>query len=156
MKKRILAAMLVFALCFAAAGCKEGGETSSESGEKLTYWVALPSQLTGSGITFNDLPMYKEYNKRTGIEVEFIHPPVGQEAEKFNLMIASGNLPDIVEYDWSKYSGGLTKAVDDGVIIPLDDFIEDSAPNLYKIVSEHPDYKKAATTKDGKSTISPK
>jgi len=150
MKKRILAAMLVFALCFAAAGCKEGGETSSESGEKLTYWVALPSQLTGSGITFNDLPMYKEYNKRTGIEVEFIHPPVGQEAEKFNLMIASGNLPDIVEYDWSKYSGGLTKAVDDGVIIPLDDFIEDSAPNLYKIVSEHPDYKKAATTKDGK------
>ncbi len=148
MKKRIVAALLIAVLCIASTGCTKKEETSTEN-EALTYWVAMPSQLQGTGLTFNDLPMYDEYKKRMEMDVEFIHPPIGQEDEKFSLMIASGNLTDIVEYDWSKYPGGLTKAVNDNTIIALDDFIEEHAPNMYRIIEEVPGVKRDITTADG-------
>lgn len=153
-KKFYKALALTLAICLSAAGCAGGKQAETETeaggGDTLTYWADLPGYLSSSGMTFNELPMYKEYNKRTGIDVKFIHPPVGQRNEKFNLMIASGNLPDIIEYPWGEYSGGITKAVSDGVVIPLDGFIEKAAPNLFKILQAHPEYQKAATTRDGK------
>ncbi len=148
MRKRTLALALSAVLCIGLAGCKDKKETAGESAT-LTYWVAMPSYFSSSGMTFNELPMYKEYEKRVGIDVEFTHPPMGQEAEKFNLMIASGNLTDIVEYDWTKYSGGISKAVSDGTVIAIDDFIKDSAPNLYKLVTDNDDVRRGATTSDG-------
>lgn len=151
MKKRIFAGILVAVMCIAAAGCTGKKEASTVDSGKITYWAAMPTYLANSGMTFNDLPMYIEYNKRTGIEVEFVHPPVAQDTEKFNLMLASGNLPDIVEFGWAKgYPGGVTKAVMDGVVVPLDDFIEKSSPNLFKILSENDAIRRDATTRDGK------
>ena len=47
--------------------------------------------------------MYKELEKITGVKINFVHPTFDQAQEKFSLMIASGNLTDIVETDWRTY-----------------------------------------------------
>ena len=69
--------------------------------------------------------------------MEYIHPNDQQTAEQFNLMIASDELPDVIEYDWTgrsagSYPGGPEKAIQDGVILELNDLIDQYAPNLKK------------------------
>ena len=54
-------------------------------------------------------------------------------------MVADGNLPDIIEYGWVGYPGGPEKAISDGVIIALNDVIDQYCPNLKKYLSENPD-----------------
>jgi putative aldouronate transport system substrate-binding protein len=93
--------------------------------------------------------------KRTGVKIDFQHPAVGSENEQFNLMIASGNLPDIIESDFTKYPGGPEKAISDKVLIKLNDVIDKNAPNLKKYLDEHPDFKREIVTDDGTIYVFP-
>jgi putative aldouronate transport system substrate-binding protein len=87
--------------------------------------------------------------KRLDINVTWIHPPQGQFNESFNLMVASGDLPDMIYRGWSGYPGGPEKAISDGVIIKMNDLIAKSAPNLTQRYKEHPEWLKQAKTDSG-------
>ena len=109
---------------------------------KLKYWVALSTNLVDSVNSLNDTEFAKELQKQTGISVEFIHPVVGNEVEGFNLMIAGGDYPDIVETAWNTFSGGPSKAIEDGVIYPLNDIIAKASPNLKKLIDSDQNLKR--------------
>ncbi len=86
--------------------------------------------------------------------IQFQHPAAGQEKEQFNLIVADGSLPDIMEWQWVKnYPGGPEKAIKDGVIIPLNDIFKEYCPNITKYLAENPDIDK--TMKRMTATISP-
>lgn len=87
--------------------------------------------------------------RRTGIHIKFLHPPMGQENEQFNLMMASNDLPDMIYYGWQGIPGGPAKAINDGSIIKLNDLIDKYAPNLKKILEENPDVRKQVELDDG-------
>ena len=87
--------------------------------------------------------------EQTGIEIEFIHPTVGSEDEEFSILIASGEYPDIIEHKWTTYPGGPQAAINDGVIIDLDDVMANNAPNFSKLMAEHPDVDKRVKTVNG-------
>jgi putative aldouronate transport system substrate-binding protein len=86
--------------------------------------------------------------ENTGVKVEFVHPEPGQGTEQFNLMLASGELPDIVEYNWSTFQGGPDKAIEDGYIYALNDIWEVWSPAISKIMKENPEWAKD-TKSDG-------
>ncbi len=113
------------------AGC--GGEKQVHTGDKFTYWATLHASVSQTQTSYNDLLMYQEINKATGTEVEFIHPTQGTAGnEAFQILLASGDFPDMIEYNWaSGYPGGPEQAIADGVIIKLNDYLEDYAPNYY-------------------------
>lgn len=149
--KSALALFLATTLCMGTfAGCsksQEGSNTVTEKSEngivfplkepvKLTYWLEFSSTVLKS---MADSELYKELEKRTGIKVEFIHPPEGQGKEQLNLIIASRELPDIIEGGLGQYSGGAAKAFEDGVIVDLKELQEKYAPNLTAIYKEYPD-----------------
>jgi len=115
---------------------KEGIEFPLKDPVKLTYYMQLSSTVLK---TMDDSELYKEIQKRTGIDIEFIHPPEGQSKEQLNLIIASGDLPDIIEGDLNIYSGGAAKAFEDGVIVDLTDLQKKYAPNLSAIYAQYPD-----------------
>jgi putative aldouronate transport system substrate-binding protein len=92
---------------------------------------------------------YQELEKRTGVKVSFQHPATGSEKEQFNLMIASGKLPDVIESDFTTYPGGPEKAIQDKIIIPLNEVIEKHAPNLKKYLDENPEVRKEVVTDNG-------
>ncbi len=94
-----------------------------------------------------DTELYKELKKRTGVRLEFIHPPVGQEEENFQMLIASAESIDI--YGDFHYYGGTRKAITDGVILPLNAYVEEYAPNLSAILKENPEWGEAIKTDDG-------
>ena len=77
---------------------------------------------------------------------EFIHPPAGEEASNFNLMVASGDLPDLIEYSFLAYKGGPEKAIEDNVILDITDLMQEKAPNLSKQLADHPQWDKQVKT----------
>src|SRR5437773_1413791 len=64
----------------------------------LSYWCPMSSNVSATMKTFGEIAMYKELEKRTGIHIDFQHPPLNQEQEQFNLLAASGTYPDVIEY----------------------------------------------------------
>lgn len=97
-----------------------------------------------------DTPVAKEIMKRTGITLKFIHPPAGQAAEQFNIMVAGGDLPDIVnQYFYDTYKGGVKAAIDDGLIIDVKDLVKKYAPNYTRMVLGHEVARKIVINDEG-------
>ena len=72
--------------------------------------------VAGSYKSLNDTPFAQALCEQTGVAIEFIHAPQGEEHERLDLMIASDTMPDIVEYNWaSGYIGGISQAIYDGL-----------------------------------------
>jgi len=113
----------------------------------ITYWLGLPAPHVSANFTnYAETPFYKWVMEETGVQIEFLHPPEGQAVEQFNLMIASGDLPDVMEWNWLDFPGGPQKALDDEIIIPLNDLIESYAPNFRALLDEVPSWDRAAKT----------
>jgi len=113
---------------------------------KLTYWTAFSSTILKS---MDDTELYKELQKKTGMDIEFIHPPEGQSKEQLNLIIASREIPDIIEGGLTEYSGGPTKAYEDGIIAELTDLQKKYAPNISDVYSKYPDILTELQTEQG-------
>ena len=114
----------------------------------LSMWCTL-SKSAVSLSTFDDMLAYQELQKRTGITIEFLHPPVGGETENFNLMVASRELPDLIEHSWRGVQGGPGAYIRDGVIIALNDYIDEYAPNLLQTYADIPVARKESIMDDG-------
>lgn len=112
--------------------CACGSEKQVNTGSKFTYWVSMSSASSQTVKSYGELIMYQEMSRATGTEVEFIHPAAGSTGtEAFQILLSSGNYPDMIEYNWKNYAGGPDRAIEDGVIISLNQYLEDYAPNYY-------------------------
>lgn len=127
--KKIISVVIAAVLSVSVfAACGTSSETSFEG--SYTYWVKLPTATSQTLSSFNELMMYQEMSKATGVEVDFIHPSTGSTGtEAFQILLSSGDYPDMIEYNWKGYAGGADQAINDGVIISLNDYMEKYAPN---------------------------
>ena len=98
------------------------------AGTTLTWYTTLNGNVSDNYANLGDTPWAKYVQEQTGITIEFQHPTQGSEAEEFAVMLASGEYPDIIEYTWTTYSGGAGAAINDGVIISLDDYMAETCP----------------------------
>lgn len=100
----------------------------------LKYWTIINKSAAKILKNYSENAAYQELEKRTGIKIEFLHPPIGQEAEQFKLMIAAKDLPDIIQhYSSFSYPGGPDKAIEEGMYLKLNDYINKYAPNFKKV-----------------------
>ena len=151
--KKIIALILAGCLVFSLVSCgnKDEAVTKTEDGKNVfSWWIPLYPNVAQNASSFSEVPLYQEVEKRTNTKINFIHPPAGQETEQFNIMIASGEYPDIITRDFFTYKGGPQKAIDDGVIIELDPYLKEYAPNYMKILKENPQWEKESTLDSGK------
>lgn len=122
-----------------------------ETSGSISYWVGLPGTPAMQSENLGGTPYGKALRDATGIEVEWLHPVEGQSDEQLNLLIAAGDLPDIIEYNWiTSFQGGPEKAVQDGVVRQLNDLIERQAPHYRKYLEENRDIEKLVKTDTGK------
>lgn len=115
---------------------------------KLTYWSRINGNVSPNFKSLGDTPFAKELEKQTGIQVEYLHPS-SSSGEAFNLMIASGDLPDIIEQGWLDLPGGPEQAIQNEIIIRHNDVIDKYAPNLKKYLQENPNVDKMVKTDNG-------
>lgn len=77
----------------------------------------------------------KEIMEQTGINLEFIHPPAGDDGTYFNTTIASGEYPDLFYCsNFNNYPGGPEGAMSDKILMNIDDLIYQYAPNFLAMV----------------------
>lgn len=123
---------------------------------KIKFWSALNPNLTGTVSNLGETPLGKELEKKTGIKVEYIHPSEEQARDQFNIMISSGDIPDIIEYNWSaEYPGGPEKAISDGVIIPLNEAFDKYSPNIKKLLAADGELNKQIKSDSGNYYVYP-
>ena len=149
LSKRVIGMVLAGAMAVGAlSGCGGANETAS-SGDEVGYWVALDTLVSQSVNNFGETPIGKALSEKTGVNVKWIHPAQGQSGEKFNLMVASNDLPDIVEYNWIDYAGGPDAAIEQGLIIDLNDY-RDQLPNFFAAIESDEEIEKLVKTDTGK------
>ncbi|WJH36458.1 extracellular solute-binding protein [Paenibacillus sp. CC-CFT747] len=139
-----------------ATPAAEAGKYPVSTTETLTSWEQINTNLTTFVPNLADSPFGKQLEKETGIKVKYSHPADGQSKEQFNLLIASNNLTDVIEYDWNNsYPGGPEKAVSDKIIVPLNELIDKHAPNLKKLLQQDKELDKMLKTDSGKYYVFP-
>lgn len=136
------------------AGTAETGADPSDftypmSDRSLTYWCELSDNIGSYYKNLGDTPFGKGLMEKTGVAITFQHPPAGGADEQFNLLVADGDLPDVIEYHWQSYPGGPEKAISDGVIVPLNDIIDQYCPNLKAYLDANPETARQCRTDDG-------
>ncbi|MBQ4630975.1 MAG: hypothetical protein IJB70_08345, partial [Clostridia bacterium] len=109
MKKltKIIACISALVLLTSAfAGC-EGNNVQTRrksDGKSFTYWVNLDGSTQNAGLTNNnEMFLYQEMEKRTGVHIDFIHPATGTTGEAATTMFLDEVLPDIIKYSWDQY-----------------------------------------------------
>lgn len=167
-RKRTACLCAGMALILGITGCSKGTETSdnaqpaqtdpqkTEAGTentaagKFSYWLEMNPTAATVIQDLGELEYYKKLEEVTNTEIEFLHPPAGQMQEQFKLLIASRkDLPDVIAVDWlALYPGGPEKAVNDGIIIDLNDYI-DFMPNYKAFLEADPALKREAITDEG-------
>jgi putative aldouronate transport system substrate-binding protein len=153
--KRICAVLGAFALAVTtafAAGSAEGGSATDAKARTFSYWVALNASGAEVMKDWGQTTSMQQLEKMTGVHIDFVHPSIGQEAQAFNLMIASGDLPDLIQEREGSlyYPGGADKAIQDGVYLDLTDLIDKHAPNYKKWLSKNETIAKMTMTDSGK------
>jgi len=131
--KIIALVVCVAILCTAFAGCNSNEKEKTQTdGKNFTFWVSPNYDTMATLESYSDLLFFQEMEKATGVHIDFISPVRGSTgSEAFLTMISAGDLPDMIEYYWEEYSGGPQAAIDDGILIALNDYVEEYAPNFY-------------------------
>jgi putative aldouronate transport system substrate-binding protein len=147
-----MAALMLLPLAAFANGAKDSSVISKEP-VTLTTWVELNTAELSYYPNLADTPGVKEMMKRTGLILKFIHPPAGQAAEQFNIMVAGGELPDIVvNYFYDNYKGGVKAAIADKIIIDPAPLVEKYAPNFKRLVLSNPIARRIVINDEGVMT----
>ena len=70
--------------------------------------------------------------------------------DTFNLVIASGDYPDVISNFYKYYTNGIQDGIEQEIIIDMDEPIREYMPNYMNIVNSDPEITKQASTDDGK------
>ena len=125
---------------------------ASEATQTLRYWLPLPGNVSKISATCNETEWARIWQEQTGIDVEFVHPTQGSENEEFGVLIASGTLPDIIEWEWtSSYTGGPSAAEKEGVLIILDEYISEygAAADVWQFLQDNVHLNTSVKNDDG-------
>ncbi len=155
-----LAIVLVVLLAPMLAFASPAGEVTAAKTEGPVVLTAFWRLDAKTGMTlksYSEMTVFKELEKRTGVRLEFKHPPSGQENEQFNLMLASNNLTDLIYWDWwASVPGGPGQLIADGQIIRLNELFDKYAPNYLAYLKADPERRKQASLDDGTLYTIPK
>ena len=160
--KKVFIFTVVATVVFTTTGCGElffgYNRTDTKQALDESYTFPLKEKETITGLISyptasepdpNKRAIFERLEQKTNVHVDWTAIPSDQWGDKIALqMVNYKTLQDFV------FSGGfsdsnLLKYADQGVIIPLEDYIEKDMPNLNKVFEKYPEYKAMVTATDG-------
>jgi len=165
MKKKLIAMLLVLVMVLGvASGCgsepdsSKDGKNSEEktdvtdnkdeqgkAGPEEVIDITVMANLYLADITESDQAFLDAIEENTNVRLDIEIPPSSGYAEKLQLMLVSGEYPDVVMFQ-STNSDAYLNAIESGVIIPINEYL-DNAANLMDYTYEAS--WKALTAEDG-------
>ncbi len=118
--------------------------------DELTMFYYYPPWLTDITDDVANTGFFTQMKKLTGVTIDFTACSLFVVDETFNIMVVSGDYTDLVYGFAAYYGNGLDSAIDDGVIVPLDDYVSDGTmPNYATILESDSKLKLDAMTDNG-------
>ena len=140
---RFVSILMVLCMFLGAALADPAPKTAelplTTNGDTLTIYCEFNASQASVFSSLADHPVVKQIEKETGLTLKFMHPPVNDDGTFFNTTIASGEYPDLFYTDkfQTTYPGGVEGAMDDGILLNVDDLIAKYAPNFLAMVDEY-------------------
>ena len=134
---------VIIALMMLLSGCGNNKKIASNAdSSELTMFL----HLFGYCVYDENWPLFKEAEKITGIKVHgTASESVSDSDQAWNTMVTSMPLPDII----TAQVGKLDDFAQMGGLIPLDELIDEYAPNVKKFFEDCPEAREQATAEDG-------
>lgn len=161
--KRVIAVALAVGIMASMSAC--GGKSSVELNtgelqevdlETLQFPLAEKATLTGmtsfpvnTESNPNNRTIFKRLQEKTNVEIEWTAIQGDQWGDKITLAMANlDTLPDFI-FSAGFGDNDLLRYAEQGVIIPLEEYIEAYMPNLNAVFEKAPEYKKMCMDIDG-------
>lgn len=120
-----------------------------EETETLTMWNQTNPWMTSFFNTYDEHPGYQQAEAITNVHIEFTSASFMEADTQFQLMIASGDYRDLIDGTTQLYTGGAAGALDENVIIELNDLLDEYAPHYSALLSADPNVYKEIMLDDG-------
>lgn len=172
MRKQTVALTMaaLMAVSVFTAGCQKGGAGSqtgaadgsnagntgentpgvTDNGENVTLKVHYHSnnKFTIMDKDGNLLPVFQMAAEKTNVTLENTANPVAQKSEEEFQLQATEKFPADI-YGGANLKGPIFTYALQGAFIPMNDLIDQNAPNIKKYLEENPEVRKAMTAPDG-------
>lgn len=166
MKKKLAGAALAAVMAAALTGCvpQATSETAPEQEAGTAAEVTVneeglpivnePIHYEFAGITvrnknFKELEFFQNLEQETNVIIDWNMSTTDGWSEKKSLLFAGNELPDAFYGQNILTDTDIIKYGSQGILIPLNDLIDQYAPNLKKVLDENPAYRKQITAPDG-------
>ena len=144
LKKVISMALLAAMSVSMLSGCGRS-KTAGSDGE-ISVSIYDRGQVPAEEGSYTNNRWTRYIDEQSGVKVNWVPIPRNEYKQKFNMLVASGEAPDlIVDYDIAM----IRNFVQQGVLQPVDDFIESYSTEYKEYLKKHPELKQY-TTYDGK------
>ena len=165
MKKRLISLLLVAVMLLSLVACAGPGNTDSTTlppvdpddvlteltlpltteKKELSVWLIWTNTATPDP---NDLEGVQYIEELTGVHINWIPVSAGEAAEKFQLLQASTDIPDILIVPPS-YTSPVDDAIAEGWAIDMSNLIATVMPNYRAYLESHPVEAKNLQSEDG-------
>ena len=144
------ATVLTLAACGSSGGASSPDYELTDVSFPLEETVSLKMSTSSSPLAPadpNEKLIFQRLEEQSGVNIEWKNYS-SDYIEKRNLDISSGDLPDAM---WNAGASDydLLSWAEDGIIIPLEDLINEHMPNFKKVLDENPEYLAMITAPDG-------
>ncbi|KAF1305091.1 ABC transporter substrate-binding protein [Candidatus Enterococcus willemsii] len=157
-RKWLLGIALTSVMVLGACGSKEDGKsnTSSPDYELTDVKFPLEEKVTLKMLSQsaplapndpNEKLIFQRLEEDTNVHIDWTNYN-SDFVERRNLDIASGELPDAI-FNAGAGDYDLLSWAESGVVVPLEELIDEHMPNLKKIFDEYPEYRQLSTAPDG-------
>lgn len=156
--KTLFILSLVLILALVGCGKKSSGEVDIEEAAKKVNKSGFPivdetlklTMLAPSSTTpdWGDVLVYNEYKEMTNIEIDWEMISKDGLDERTSITLNTDDYPDafhsagLSAHDIAKYGA-------QGIFVPIEDLLEEYAPNFTKLMEENPNIRSAITMPDG-------
>jgi len=132
-----------------AEGLSGPGELPISPG-KVAITVSTPRWPNTLSYEYGENALTTWLQDQTNVEVKWNLLPDADKLQKLNLELSSGgDLGDIIMGDFTVDNSFLATYGSQGTLLPLEDLIEEHAPNIKKQFEEYPEMRTAVTAPDG-------
>lgn len=117
-------------------------------GTTVQFWWVWSSDVLQRITDETDILLFAEMEKITGLNIDMTLVSYDNAATDFTLLLTGGDYPDYWEGFSSYYNAGIDSAIDDGIVLPLDDYLQ-YMPNLTAFFESNPVIRKNCYTDNG-------
>ena len=115
--------------------------------EDLSLWMIWENSYMNDP---NEMKVVQEMERQTNVHINYQLTSSQTASEKFGLMIAGGDYPDIVMGMMTYYSGGIQKGIEDGVFLDMTDYVEQYMPTYLAYAKTNEDAYRMIMSDEGK------